>query len=433
VGQGKGAWTPAKRNRSAVIYSSIGAIVEWYDFMLFAFLAPVFARVFFPTSDEIVSLLATFGVYAAGFLMGPLGSLVFGSLGDRLGRKFTLTLSVGLMAIPMLITAALPTYATIGLAAPLLLLLMRLIQGFSVGGQYGGTMVLLVEDAPPDRRGFIASAATATSGVGVFLASGMVTLITALTTTAELDGGVWRIPYVFGFLLALTALIMRRRMAESQAFAHAQESGELSKTPLRSIFKEAPGPLLMCILLSAYANVTYYLLTSYLPAYLENVIDVDHFKASLATTIIAALFAITAPLFGRLSDQWGRKPLLLAATAGFLVLSVPAFLVLGGPSLTFFAILGAELVLLIPLGLLWGSYGAAAPELFPTKFRYTGTAIGYNLGNSVCGGSVAFIATGLIAATGSTLAPAWILVAFAALSLVPMLRMRETLRVAIAT
>lgn len=219
-----------------VFFASASTIVEWYDFMLFAYLTPVIASVFFPDFSKYTAILMTFGVFAAGFFMGPIGSVIMGSFGDRFGRKKALIISVVMMILPMFIIAILPTYQTIGMLAPAILVLMRLLQGFSIGGSYGGVMVFMIESTKPDRRGFIASFATMSSGTGVFLASLVAMILFGIFSQEVLDLWGWRIGYIIGLMLALLALVMRMLIPESYSFEQLEAQGDVSVKPVREMF-----------------------------------------------------------------------------------------------------------------------------------------------------------------------------------------------------
>ncbi|MDZ7577577.1 MAG: MFS transporter [Candidatus Nanopelagicales bacterium] len=414
---------PIARRRD-VLFASAGAVMEWYDFMLFAYLAPVFAKVFFPGSAGPTALLETLAIFAAGFLMGPVGSFYFGSKGDRKGRKWVLTVTVGMMIFPMMATSMLPGYATIGIAAPILLLIMRLIQGFAVGGQYGGVMVVMIESASAGRRGRVASYATMTSGVGVLLAACVAASLTYLSTPAGLESWAWRIAYVFGAILTIIVFILRTKMSETESFSAMRRSGTLSPAPIRDTFRFQWRPLVKTVAISGYANVVYYMIASYIPTYLTVVYGFQSTESLVIVSIFSAIFAISAPLWGSLTDRVGRKRP-LAISVGFIILiSVPCFAAFstGSSGWTYLSVIALSL----PLMAIWGSYGALGPEMFPAKFRSTGTTISYNIGNSVFGGTVPFAATALIAITGWNWSPALILLV-GSLLMIPVLRhTRET-------
>ncbi|AJI75270.1 sugar (and other) transporter family protein [Francisella philomiragia subsp. philomiragia ATCC 25015] len=393
-------------SKKHVFFASASTIVEWYDFMLFAYLTPVIASVFFPDFSKYTAILMTFGVFAAGFFMGPIGSVVMGSFGDRFGRKKALIISVVMMILPMFVIAILPTYQTIGMLAPAILVLMRLLQGFSIGGSYGGVMVFMIESTKPDRRGFIASFATMSSGTGVFLASLVAMILFGIFSQEVLDLWGWRIGYIIGLMLALLALVMRMLIPESYSFEQLEAQGDVSVKPVREMFSIQKKPLFFAIALSAYANIMYYLVLSYLSSYFVE-LNYSEFFSLAIVTIFSLIFSFSAPLWGYLSDCLGRKPLIKFSIIIYLIFSYPSFMIMG---MGIASLILAMVVLCVPLMAIWGAYGAAAPELFNTRYRYSGNGLSYNIGNSFFGGTIPFVATSLVVSTGSLLAPAWLLV-----------------------
>lgn len=399
-----------------VFFASASTIVEWYDFMLFAYLTPIIAHIFFPEVSKYTAILMTFGVFAAGFFMGPIGSVVLGSFGDRFGRKKALLISVVLMILPMLIIMLLPDYRSIGILAPIILILMRLLQGFSIGGSYGGVMVFMIESTKPNRRGFIASFATMSSGSGVFLASLVAMLLFGIFTRDILNEWGWRIGYVIGVVLALIALVMRLLIPESTSFKNLKEQDETSVKPVREMFIKQTKPLFLAIVLSAYANIIYYLVLSYLETYFTE-LDYSEFYSLAIITFFSVVFSFSAPLWGLLSDIFGRKPLIKFAVIIYLIFSYPCFIIMNY-GLGYLIL--ATAILSVPLMAIWGAYGAAAPELFMAKYRYSGNALSYNIGNSFFGGTIPFIATSLIVVFGNMIAPAWLLIV-ASIIMIPVL------------
>ncbi|WP_407877967.1 MFS transporter [Francisella sciaenopsi] len=389
-----------------VFFASASTIVEWYDFMLFAYLTPVIASVFFPSFSKYTAILMTFGVFAAGFFMGPIGSVIMGSFGDRFGRKKALVISVVMMILPMFVIAILPIYQSIGVLAPTILVLMRLLQGFSIGGSYGGVMVFMIESTKPDRRGFIASFATMSSGTGVFLASLVAMILFGVFSQEILDLWGWRIGYIIGLILALLALVMRLLIPESYSFEELEAQGDVSAKPVREMFSIQKKPLFFAIALSAYANIMYYLVLSYLSSYFVE-LNYSEFFSLAIVTIFSLIFSFSAPLWGYLSDRLGRKPLIKFSIIIYLIFSYPSFMIMGMGTAS---LILAMIVLSVPLMAIWGAYGAAAPELFNTKYRYSGNGLSYNIGNSFFGGTIPFVATSLVVSTGSLLAPAWLLI-----------------------
>lgn len=414
-------------DRKAMLFGAIGTIVEFYDYTLYIYLAPYIAEVFFPDESELVGLMVTYGILALGAVMRIAGGAYFGSLGDRIGRKKALTLSVLIMTISIALTSILPTFAQVGILAPILLVILRLVQGFSTGGEYAGVLVLLLEEADPKRRGYTASLGVVTSGTGVLLASLIVFALTATTTNAQMETWGWRVGYWFGTALALSALLMRRQMEETPTFEKLKKRGLAAQAPVRQAVRELWREILIGLALTGFVGLAYYMILTFLPSYLETVVKIDHMHAMLVTTIVVAIWAYGTPLAGRLSDYVGRKPMLLGSALAFVVLAYPMFLLVATGDLLWIFV--GEILLVIPLNCFYGSFSAAVGELFPTSGRYSGLAIGYNVGNAVFGSTTPFVGTVLVAATGNELAPAFYLMATAFVIALVVLRMRETARI----
>jgi MHS family proline/betaine transporter-like MFS transporter len=414
-----------KIHRMNKFYGAIGAVVEWYDLMLYGYLAVVFARVFFPeTAGPGVALAGALGGFAIGFLMRPVGGLFFGWMGDRHGRKLALMVAISMMTVPMLGTALLPGYAEWGWLAPVLLILMRMVMGFSSGGEYSGTLVFLVEGAKRGHRGRTTAIATAYSGVGILLASAVVTVLSLLTTDEQMDTWGWRVPYLFGSLIIVVAIFMRSKMRETPRFEALAEAGQISETPLRDAVRMHWRTILAIMCLAGYGGVTYFLVLTYLVSYLENSVGIGHDQALILGTVLAALFVVTAFAFGRFTDRVGRKKPMLWSAVAFVVISVPVFLLLNTGNLVL--IYAASLVLIVPVLAFNGAMYVAVTEYLPTQQRAAGMGIGYNLGVALFGSTAPFVAQLLINATGRPEIPAYYLV-FASLLIIPViLKLPET-------
>jgi MFS transporter, MHS family, proline/betaine transporter len=414
----------AERKSRPVILGAVGTTLEWFDFTLYVYVAPVIAQLFFPSDDQLVSLMATFGVFAAGYLMRPLGALFFGSYGDRRGRKAALTLSVAMMSGPMVLIGVLPTHATIGAAAAVLLVLLRLVQGFSVGGEFGGSIVLLEESAPRGRRGFVTNLALATAAIGFLLSSLTVTILHAVLSTSQMDSWGWRVPFFMGAAIGVFAFVMRRRMDETQSFTAARESGELVQQPVRHMLRTERGPLVAVFLLVGYSGLTFYLAATFIPSWLQSVIHAEPSEALLAATIGALLYALLTPLAGLASDKLGRRGLMAAGALALAATSYPLFDLMSDG--TFASVLVGEVILMLLVIVFAGASTPTFTELFATSTRYSGVAVGYGLGMAVFGGTTPLIATGLIKLTGNELAPSFLLIGASALILVVIAAIPET-------
>ena len=418
------ASTPAdRRARSAVIYGSAGTVVEWFDYGLYLYLVPVMAPLFFPSDEAIVSAIASLGVFAAGSIMRIAGGAFFGSLGDRLGRKKALVLSITMMTVPMALTAFLPVYAVVGIAAPLLFTAMRLLQGFSAGGEYSGTIVQLVEQAPAGRRGFVASTAVFTSGIGIILASALVASLTTWTSADFMSDWGWRICYLVGGALGLFAFVMRRKMPETEEFLEEEREGDIPKQPLRYALTHLPKQVIIAALLAGYGGILYYVVLGFVPTILDSFSEVQSDEALWVTTGMAIVYAIATPAFGALSDRYGRKRTLMAGAIGFVFLSAPMLWLMTSQGLIII-ILGGLVLLVMPM-LYTGPVVAAIGEEFPSKARYSALAVGYNLGSAVLGGTAPLVAALLIDWFDTPVAASFLLIIASVIAIPLLWRMKD--------
>ncbi|MFO0844878.1 MAG: MFS transporter [Gemmataceae bacterium] len=408
-----------------VVAGVIGNVLEWYDFALFGFLAPVIAPLFFPSENRIASLLETYGVFALGFLMRPLGGVIFGHIGDRVGRKQALLWSVLLMAVPTTLIAVLPTYHQIGLAAPLLLTLIRMLQGISVGGEFIGSMSFLAEHAPPEKRGLVASWCTFSGGLGNLLGSGAAALVTALVPPEQLATWGWRVPFLAGFAVGLAGLWLRRGVSETPTFQRAHSHGEATRAPLLEALEHDRRAMVLTVGLALMLSIGFYLPWVWLSTWLAKINrpGLPLAEAYRINTIAMAVMTALIPVGGWLSDRVGRKRILFWASASVAVMSYPLFLMLsGGSGITD---LEAQLALAFLTAPIYGPASAALVEMFPTRRRYSGIAFAYNGTLALVGGTTPLVATFLIEETGVTIAPAFYLMAAAVASAVAALGMED--------
>jgi MHS family proline/betaine transporter-like MFS transporter len=330
------------------------------------------------------------------------------------------------MAVPMVGIAVLPTNASIGAAAAVLLVVFRLIQGFSVGGEFSGSIVLLTESARQDRRGFTAAVVAAMGSVGVLLASVVALILNATLSTSQLDDFGWRLGFGVGALIALVALAIRVRMPETPVFEEAEARPAARLNPLREVLRHERRAFLRVMALSAYMAIGYYLVAAWLPTYLQTFIGADAALALLATTLALLLHIFGCVATGALSDRTGRKPVLLSGAISFAVLALPLLALVASPA--FARMLVGMLALMVPVVLFTGPLMAAAAEQFPTPTRYSGAALSYSVGVSAFGGTAPLIATALVQVTGWDLAPGIYLIAASLLIVPVVVRMRETYR-----
>lgn len=401
-----------KNTKTIVLAGVIGNVIEWYDFALFGYFAPILSVLFFPNESDIVSLLETYGVFAAGFIMRPIGAGMFGYIGDRFGRRRELFLSVILMAIPTFLLGALPIYEQIGIAAPIMLIILRLIQGLSVGGEFTGSVTYVAETAPQDRRGFATSFANVGSMSGMLLGLGMVTFMANLLPESSLQSWGWRLPFLLGGLLGLVGFYLRRNIPVSEVF---EEHHLDSKATFLNALRQNVTPIMQATIYASGYGVVFYLPLVYLPTYLAQFTDVSLSKALLINTVAIALLLGVIPVIGWLSDRTlRRKSWLLIAMIGLALSSYPAFVLLHQGNILWIWFVQIELALLISI--LLGASPAMMVELFPSETRLTAYSIAFNLGIGIVGGTSPLIATWLIEVSGSFYAPAFYLVGTASVA-----------------
>ena len=414
---------PMPERHRAIIAGIAGNVMEWYDFSVYGYFASVLGRQFFPTQNPTSSLLAAFGVFAAGFLMRPIGSLLFGHIGDKLGRKLALTSSAGLMAVPTFLIGLLPTYHQVGIAAPILLALLRLVQGLSVGGEYTTSGIFLVERGVPGRRGFLGSFAELGATGGVLLGSAVGAVITTMCSTSAVAGWGWRLAFALGLGVGVFALAIRRLLLDDRA----APGGMLPEaSPLRAAFGTEWRAILRVVAFNAAGAVSYYMCFVYVTTYLRQIDFVSASKAlDINTIAIVSLLLAIIPL-ASLSDRIGRKPVLLFATGGMFVLAWPLFWMMHHSAIA--VILAGQIGFALLNAGFWGPNSATMVELVPPRARCTVVSVGYNLGMALLGGATPAVAVYTVERSRDDLSPAFLLMAAAAISFVVILRMRESSR-----
>ncbi|MQA98209.1 MAG: MFS transporter [Streptosporangiales bacterium] len=334
----------SRAQRKAVTAGAIGNTVEWVDWAVYTTFAPLFAEKFFPPGNPTADLLSTLAVFAVGFLMRPIGGAVLGAYADRHGRKKGLMLTISLMAGAAFVIAISPTYEQIGLFAPLILLLARLVQGFSAGGEFGSSSAFLVESAAPRRRAFAGSWQQVSVGGGVLIASVMGTIITSTLSEADQASWGWRIAFAIGGLLGLVGLWLRVSVAETESFTRVESSGRKQANPLVSMFRDHPKAALLVVGITIAGTLIYYIWVSYMSAFAHVHTGIPLNQALLANTIAMCVFLVLLPFGGILSDKVGRKPTMLAFAIGFLLIAFPTFALM---TADFWSILAIELVSVI--------------------------------------------------------------------------------------
>lgn len=410
--------------RRVVLACFIGNFVEWFDYASYGYLATMIAGAFFPNEDKTAGLLATFAVFAISFIVRPFGGIVWGRLGDKVGRKTALSLSILIMSGSTFVIALLPTYSLVGFAAPLLLLLVRLVQGFSAAGEYGGASAFIAEYAPPKRRGLLVSAVPASTAAGLLVGSLLAALLTGTLSHSAMYTYGWRLPFLLALPLGLAGWYIRTRTEDTPLFRELETEQDVVASPLRETLLTHRKAIALAFGATLLNAVGFYMILSYMPTYLSEEVGMDSAESFLATTVALATYIFFIFGSGWLSDRVGRKRMLIAASVAFIVLTVPLFVLLG--RVGFLGVLLIEIVLGAMLTLNDGTLATYLAELFPTRVRFTGFAFSFNWANALFGGTAPFVATLLIATTGSKLAPAWYLSGAAAVTLIAMLLGKET-------
>lgn len=411
----------AKR-RHAIAAATIGNGLEWFDFTVYGFFTPIIARLFFPAINDLTSILLTVGTYGVGFFMRPVGAVVLGVYADRKGRKAALTLTILMMAFGTALLGFAPTYAQAGIVGPLVIVLARLIQGFSAGGEIGGATAFLIEYAPPEKRGFYASWQQTSQALAVVLGGICGTIVTHALDPAAIDSWGWRVPFLLGLLIGPVGFYIRARVDETPVFtdSHTQKS----ESPLRDALRDHPRGIASGFGVTILWTVCTYVLLFYMTTYAVKQLNIPLADAFVATTIGGLVLMLGCPIAGALSDRVGRKRLLLAAAIAIGVLIYPLFAWINAkPDLMTLAIVQGI------LGLLLAAFTGPAPALlaeqFPAGLRSTGLSLAYNFAVTIFGGFAAVIVTLLIEATGTKLAPSFYVMAAALVSALTLLTMKD--------
>ena len=414
-----------RRTRRRVVTASfIGNFVEWFDYAAYGYLAVTIASVFFPESDPKNALLLTFALFALSFVVRPIGGFFWGHVGDRVGRKKALAWSILIMTGATFCISLLPGYAMIGIWAPILLLLMRVVQGFSAAGEYAGASAFLVEYAPANRRGLYAAVVPASTATGLLLGSLMAAMLTGWLSTEAMQSWGWRIPFALAAPLGLVGRYIRTKLEDSPAFQELAETDEVIKAPVSALFKNHWRLLLQALGASLLNAVGFYVVLSYMPTYLSQEIGLDETASYVATTVALVTYIGFIFLTGMLSDRFGRKKVLMSASIVFIIFTVPAFMLLDTGN--FILIVIVQIVLGGMLTLNDGTLPSYLAEMFPTRIRYSGFAVSFNLANAIFGGTAPFVATLLIAVSGNLLSPGWYLMGAAVIALVAVASSVET-------
>ena len=417
-----------KALRRAATASFMGNFVEWFDYAAYGYLATVIALTFFPQTDAATGLMATFAVFALSFIVRPMGGLIWGHFGDKYGRRSALSWSILIMTVSTFCIGILPGYNLIGLWAPALLLLIRMVQGFSASGEYAGASAFLAEYAPDGKRGFYTSIVPASTAAGLLFGALFVACMHAVMTSENLHDWGWRLPFLLAAPFGLVGRYIRMSLQDSPKFLEMEKRLEAKEcathAPVRELLTVHRRAVTIGIGVTCLNAVAFYLLLSYMPTYLSTEMGMSEGDSFIASTVSLATYIGLIFLMGKLSDRFGRKTMLVTASVLFLLLTFPLFGMLGNPSLV--VILMIQIAFGAILAMNDGTLPCFLAEIFPTRVRFSGFAFSFNVANAVFGGTAPFIATWLIHMTGNKMAPAWYLLAAAAVALVAMLASRET-------
>jgi MHS family proline/betaine transporter-like MFS transporter len=410
--------------RKSVVAGSIGVFVHWFEWAVYAYLASTIAVIFFPQQDSTAALLSVFAVFAISFGVRPIGALLFGTLGDRIGRKKTLSIVILSMSGATLVVGLLPTYDAIGIWAPVLLIMARVVQGLAAGGEFGSAAAFLAEYSPRKRRGFGVSWLEFGSLLGFLAASLVVVILTSTMDEQTILNGGWRIPFLIAVPLGIVGFYIRTKIEDTPEFLSLEKLGEIPQSPVKEVFKRHKKQLLQMSGLEIMMHVTFYVVLVYLLTYQESVLGFDAGTAALLSTFASIAGLILVPFCGALSDRIGRRPLLIIAAIALIVLAVPLFMIMGLQ--TWWAGAVSTLGLGVILAIILGVHAAAAAELFPTRTRQTGLSVAYSVTAAIFAGTVPYVLTWLIAKTGNNLMPGFYLVLVGLIGLVAVLSMKET-------
>lgn len=410
--------------RKSIVAGSIGVLVHWFDWAVYAYLATTMSKVFFPDQEGATGLLAVFGVFAIAFFFRPVGSVLFGHLGDTLGRKKTLSLVIIMMSIGTLILGLTPSYESIGIAAPIILIIGRIIQGLAAGGEFGSATAYLAEYSKPKRRGFNCSWIEFGSVLGFLMASGVVAILFWVFDDETVTSWAWRIPFLLTLPLAAVGFYIRSQIEDTPEYKALEAADDLPTAPVKEVFQRNPKQFVQTVGIEIFMNCTFYVVLTYLLTYQQQIVGFSGGTAA-SLSVLASLTAIVIiPLSGIASDRFGRKPVLLTAGVLLLMLAIPVFTYMnqGTVSAGFISTFALAAI----LALILGTHTSTVSELFPTRTRQSGLSMAYSIAGAFFAGTLPYVNTWLIDSTGNIMVPAFTLMVVALVGIVTVSTIPET-------
>ncbi len=419
----------SQEQKKIILLTALGGALEFYDFIIFVFFAKTLGNLFFPSSDPVVSLMASWSLFAVGYLMRPLGGIILGHMGDRMGRKKTFLITLIGMAIPSLLIGMLPSYQSLGILAPILLILFRLLQGFCVGGEIPGALVFITELTPTKNRALVCSLIFFGVNLGLLLGSLVTTLLSHLMEPKALLAWGWRLPFYFGGILGIFGFYLRQQLHETPLFLQLRAAKKQIHFPLKEVLSRYSLQIGQGALLGSMGAVIVSLFFLFMPTYLNTFFNYPFDKLMILNTLLVLIFAVLPVLIGYYADKLGYLKLFRIGALGLLLLSYPIYVLF---TLKAFAWVVLGTFLLAGIGsIITSTYTSIIVGLYPTSVRYTGVALVYNLGFAIAGGLTPLLVTWLIQITGNRLIPSVYLMGFAGFSFLVSFFMRETRGVAL--
>lgn len=418
--------------KKSIVAAVIGNALEWYDFLVFAFMTPIVAKLFFPSNpdnptDNINQILLTTAIFGVGFFMRPVGGILLGLYGDRKGRKAAMVMVTSIMAVAIALITVAPTYAAVGLLAPLFILVARLLQGFAAGGEFGTSTALLIELAPPGRRGFYGSWQMTGQMMALLIGAAIGTLITDIFTQEQLMAWAWRLPFAFGLLIIPVAIYIRRNVEEPEAFKRlqaAKAAGTVRNIGVLEMLRTHRRETLTGMGLVVTATVSIYITFTYLVTFSTVTLKLPLHDTFLVQMAGAAMMVVLMPFMGAWSDRIGRRSLMIASLAGYLIVLYPLYAWLTvEPSIS--KLLTVQVVICLFVSVFFGVFSTVMAEMFPANVRSVGMSMAYNIAVMVFGGFAQFIVTWLISVTGSPMSPAYYVMFGVAIGLIAAFFIRD--------